>query len=489
MEDNVSEWSNEAREHNWTEEFYDEPVEPVVHNWNTSTPEVESWDSDYPSNSLARYLPAHGFEGPRKYRFLGWLVDTIRASYTDFAQRELKEQLSSSAREEKHLRDNTYNDAMVVKDWNNPETIELKYWPAMLRKAKLPASAYSSQPPNDSSYPSRSMIFDYADILRNAYFDRQFIQIHVVENILLIPAMLKDKERNDQVNKVWRVIRDETSADEQLKGEVEVMLDITKKPCTTYFQAHSRLLALVEEGCFQFAKRRDSSVFNKSDWYEAEDVEVRSWKYVWWGKPPPLQNPNSSTGRFVLGGREITSRALFEAVIEQAVDLRNCVAHSKVLYQTDLCWFSNTAMLLLILFEEWELAIEVELLVETFNTKKPREEVLLRLYDYCDRMELAALQIRERRRRETIRRVRHDLENPSTGHIEESSTHSERIKSPLPEIIVTDPANTDSPNRDSPVITPPTEPTVPSSEICELAIKEYVFSESMHEGLRLGSYN
>ncbi|KAK3172824.1 hypothetical protein OEA41_006149 [Lepraria neglecta] len=371
---------------------------------------------------MGTYPPPDYFSGPLKHPFLHWLVDIVGASFFDFSQRELRDQLNSRQWKEHHFLHEFYRSTMLKLNWNNPDTIELKYWPLMLEQARLPSEAYCYPLPGNPTLTPRDTILGRADKLRNAVFDRHEIWMCALRDIMRIPAVLKDDTRAAQVELVWKVVSEDSDVEEQTISKVHKMLDITHSPCTTFLQVHSRVLALLEDGCFRFGKRKDPRILEHMGWYAVEDVELRMWKSEWFFNVPPLWNPESLVNHFILGGKQITQLELLRAVFDDAVDLRNSVAHRNILNQGTLCWYAQLAKLLLILFDERKLAIEIEALVEGFLSKKSRDEVLSRLSEYYDGRDVPADQLGEFKRRDAVLEIHGQMEAHQRS--EEARRHS-----------------------------------------------------------------
>lgn len=277
-------------------------------------------------HNMDAYPPPDYFSGPLKHPFLHWLVDLV--GFFEFSQRELRDQLNSRQWKEQHFLHGVYRSTMLKLNWKNPDTIELKYWPLMLEQARLSSEAYCYPLPGNPTLTPRDTILGRADKLRNAVVDRHEIGMCALRDIMRIPAVLKDDTRAAQVEMVWKVVSEDSDVEEQTISKVHKMLDLTQTPCTTFLQVHSWVLALLEDGCFRFGKRKDPGIFEHMGWYAAEDIELRMWENEWFFNAPPLWNPESPVNHFILG-KQITQLELLRAVFDQAVDLRNGVVPSQ----------------------------------------------------------------------------------------------------------------------------------------------------------------
>ena len=76
--------------------------------------------------NMNAFPPPDCFSGPLKHSFLYWLVELVGASFFDFSQRELRDQLNSRQWKEQNFLHEFYRSTMLKLNWNNPDTIELK---------------------------------------------------------------------------------------------------------------------------------------------------------------------------------------------------------------------------------------------------------------------------------------------------------------------------------------------------------------------------
>ena len=187
-------------------------------------------------SNMDTYSPPNYFSGPLKHPFLHWLVELVGASFFDFSQRELRDQLNSRQWKEQHFLHEFYRSTMLKLNWNSPDTIELKYWPLMLEQARLSSEAYCYPLPGNPTLTPRDTILGRADKLRNAVFDRNEIWICALRDIMRIPAVLKDDTRAAQVELVWKVVSEDSDVEEQTISKVHKMLDITQTLCTISFR-------------------------------------------------------------------------------------------------------------------------------------------------------------------------------------------------------------------------------------------------------------
>ncbi|KAL2040380.1 hypothetical protein N7G274_006823 [Stereocaulon virgatum] len=440
------------------------------------------------------------------YPFLYWLVDIIGASFFDFSQRELRDKLNSQEWKEKNLGHEYYGRVMVMKDWNDPDTIELKYWPLMLHRAKLRDEAYYYPPTAwDRGSWFSSTIVGTADKLRNAAVHRHDIEDSVFNNVMQIPLILKDAKRAAQVEMVYKVVKGEPGVDDQTISEVHKMLDLDRKPCTSILQVHSRILLLLERGCFNFNRAKNPEAIEH--WKIAEDFELRFWSWKWGFGMPQVWNPESPAERLNLGGHPVKPVGLARAALYLAVELRNDVVHRNRLNEEMLCWYAQLAILLLLLFEERILAMEIEILVEVFLSKKSREEVLCRLFKYYDGREVPIGQLGEYKRRdaivtlaESMNGLKSDDVTPKTFGIATSARSSSDSGSKLTHISTLEDAiisNSFPLGSATAATSPRLEVNVSAGmessknggslgyrDICDLAIEKYVDSDSMYEPLR-----
>ena len=440
------------------------------------------------------------------YQFLCWLVDIIGASFFDFSQRELRDELNSQEWKEKNLQHERYGRTMVMKDWNDPDGIELKYWPIMLYRARLYDEAYYYPPTAwDRGSWFSSTILGRADSLRNAVFDRHNIVDFVLTDVMQIPTILKDDKRAAQIEMVWKVVTQEPGVDDQTISEVHKMLDLDHKPCTTILQVHSRVLLLLERGCFNFGKAKNPKAVEH--WNIAEDFELRSWSWKWSFGVPPLWNPESPAECFNLGGHHVKPAELTRAALSCAVELRNDVAHRSHLDEEMLCWYAQLAILLLVLFDERILAMDIEILVEVFLSKRAREEVLCRLFKYYDGRGVPADQLGECKRRDVVLTLCESMngrkpgdETPKAFGIATSARSSSDSSSELTSVSTLEDAvaSNSSPLESTTAANSSTVEVNVSAEIknsrntealgygdiCNLAIEKYVDSDSMYEPLR-----
>jgi len=494
-----------------------------VHDWGVGDGWEETDSSKLEPSSADYYASISYFEAPLGYPFMNWLVLILESAFFDYFQRNLKKELNSIEWKKEHLKDDEGNtDHYMVKlNWNEPDRIDMKWWVIMLRCVDLPNSAYNEPilPDGRPSLTPRQIVLECARTLRNATYDRLEIETHVIQKAVSIPAVLKDQERAALVARVWKVVNAERSVvidgaytvinedptvDEETRREVHAMLDPARALCTTLLQVHSRILALGEEGCFNRAERGDSNIVGHVNGSSAGDFELRQCaQWPWSGAP--LWNPDAHATDFELGGRLVSCIALRQAIFWQLCALRNDVAHRGEMNEESLRWYANLAMLLMILFHEFRIAMEIEVVAEGFLTQKTRLAVLTRLFEAYEAEIIRDLVMRAKSEvicaayQAEMRRPEVPSNDSSTKlsltslsretRRLENSTSGDSIRS-----ISSEPAST-SERSVAGVIAVDLKPKIAhplreltSTEVCRLAIDKYVTCESMHECLRYEPY-
>lgn len=299
----------------------------------------------------------------QKHYFLTYIQRILEATCLRYARGTFRDCLGNPEWKKLNLvfRSSEFqDDRLVWRDWLAEDEVELEYWMHMFRRV------FGSQ-----SAP----VFDSVIELRNTAVhrgDHGDLGFDRLANAMTFPALLGDAIAESEITNAYRYVMEDSTLEAETKASVEAAM-YTPQPCTSRHKLLHRVQTILEETCFRTAARRIPNILIENKWDGPERVEFQNWRDI-------FQNAgvhHDASADIVFPG---THHSELGWSLQNARNrIRNVVAHRTPLLDQDLAQRIHDAIYICILQGDWDHAIEIEILAETFLTGTPRLQVLRRL--------------------------------------------------------------------------------------------------------------
>ena len=297
-----------------------------------------------------------------KHYFLAYIQRILEATCLRYAREHLKAHLSDLEWKNIHLQfpsGELASDRLVRRDWLAEDQIELEYWMRMFARVSMPHSKRT---------------FEYVMDLRNAAIhrgDEGGIPFEDLTYAMGLPKLLGDSKGESEMNNAFRYIMEDPTLDDNTKASVENAIYIPQ-PCTSHYQLLARIQTLLEETCFDHARRKIPHTLTAKGWHMPEQIELQKWQDVF--RTAGVQHDDSANNLF-----PGSTSSLLDLLWGARTNIRNTLAHRLPLSDESLVAQVHRAINICVLQSDWHRAIEVEVLAEMYFTQASRAQVLTRL--------------------------------------------------------------------------------------------------------------
>ncbi|CAF9915056.1 MAG: hypothetical protein ALECFALPRED_009964 [Alectoria fallacina] len=331
----------------------------------------------------------------QKYYLLAYVQRTLEATCLRYARANLRGCLTDPEWKKKNLEFSSKEylpDRLVGRDWLAEDEIELESWMQMFASRV--------------SMPKSKRIFESVLDLRNAAVhrgDREELGFEELSYAMGFPKLLGDLKGDLEITNAFRYVMDDPTLSEGTRARVEEAM-YAPQPCTTHYQVLGRIQAMLEETCFNHAARKIPDVLTENGWAVPEQIELQNWHPIF--QKADIRHDDSATDLFP----DIDPRTLLDLLWGARLHIRNVLAHRLPLTDEILVGQVHRAITICILQGDWDQAIEIEILAETYFAKSSRPQVLKRLehvyrngridspYERGRRIALAGFVVRAERR-------------------------------------------------------------------------------------------
>ena len=251
------------------------------------------------------------------------------------------------------------DDHWVFRDWLAEDQIELEIWMRFFEQFRL-------------HYGIRNAVI----YLRNAAihrWDRENLNYEKFSPAMKFPAFLKDGEAEAEIKNAFAYVMEDPTLDSDATARVEAAMYAPRPPCTTDCQLLSQIQTLIEESCFNHARREIPHVLATKGWEIPEQVELPEWCLTY--DDARVRHDKSANDIFPY----LDDISLRNHMYEARRDIRNPAAHYGPVSIDKFVRAIHGAIRTCILQADWRRAIEVEVLAESYFTQSSRALVLDRL--------------------------------------------------------------------------------------------------------------
>ncbi|CAF9939851.1 hypothetical protein IMSHALPRED_001656 [Imshaugia aleurites] len=264
-------------------------------------------------------------------------------------------------------------DRRVWRDWLAEDELELESWMRLLEKC---AEMRCIKLPKGSGRILESVMdLRNAAVHREKSLHREKSEKLGFEELSLamkFPGQLGDSKGKSEIDDAFRYVTEDPTLDQDARASVEQAM-YTPRPCTTRYKLLARLQTLLEATCFKNAMRRIPAVLSKHEWDMPEKIELQDWPDHFWRYE--IQHDSSTNGVFP----GMHPHTLMDLLWGARHDIRNVAAHRSPISDDGLIAQVHRAMNICILQDDWEQAVEIEVLAEMYCTGNSRAQVLRRL--------------------------------------------------------------------------------------------------------------
>ena len=380
----------------WTAAGFDGPGSSE----SKSSTEQESetgWDSsaaDLPSETLIIPSPKPPSADEIKYSklpfrtrhyFLTYVQRVLEDSCLRYARKHLSTKLSDPVWKKGSLNfpSREYSeDRLVFRDWLAEDEIELEFWLRMFGDCNaVPGRGVSS------AILTGALRLRHATVHRA---DREELPFNEIFDAMKLPACLGDTEGESDISAAFKyVISDPVPDDEASARVAEAMYE--PRPCTTRWHLLGRIQTFLEQSCFKYASSKIPKFLTSKKWTMPEQVELQMWEDPYW----TYFIEQHDSAKAVFPG--LDSGDLRSLLGNAREKIRNTVAHRNPMEDTKVITQVHHAITICILQNDWEHALETEVLAEMFFTQQTRPEVLKRLEEAYRDGPIECIYERERR--------------------------------------------------------------------------------------------
>ena len=375
-------------------EWYDRPGEvEAVGGWDSQAAEAsydwggDSSDSGYGSDDTEPDCPEAIKYKQLPYRTKHYLQNYVQrileATSYRYGREHRAADLSDLEWKRKNLQfpgSNRAPDRLVHRDWLAEDEIELEYWMDFFARIHIPDLGYT---------------FGSAKNLRHRTVHRNRgdggeLTWECLSYAMELPAKLGYSKAQSEIDNACKFAMEDPTLDESTRAEVEDAM-YTPPPCTNRYQLLGRIQTLLEETCFNYARREIPDVLTRAGFDMPEQVELPVWADIF--RNQGIKYDDSAKGIFP----EMDPCIIFRLLQLATRDIRNIVAHRSPLSDAHVVTQVHCAIYLCILQADWNQAVEIEVLAEMFFTDRSRAQVLDRLASVYRNGSIGSLYERERR--------------------------------------------------------------------------------------------
>ncbi|KAL9131635.1 MAG: hypothetical protein Q9175_006711, partial [Cornicularia normoerica] len=297
-------------------------------------------------NSAMKYLR---LPFKTKHYFLTYTQRILEATCLKYARRNLRGYLEDPEWKRKNLlfTSKEYpDDRLVFRDWLAEDEIELESWMYMFAD-RVPM-------------PKSKRIFESVIDLRNAAVhrgDRADLTFEELDYAMAFPGLLGDEKGKSEITHAFRYVMDDPTLDQDAKASVELAM-FTPQPCTSHYKLLARIQTLLEDTCFDNAVRKFPDVLRANSWDVSEKIELQNWYGIF--QKNGIQHDGSANEIFP----GMDTRALSDLLWDARFNIRIIVAHRLLLSDEKLVTQVHRAINIAVLQDDWQRAIEIEILAE-----------------------------------------------------------------------------------------------------------------------------
>lgn len=254
-------------------------------------------------------------------------------------------------------------DRYVNRDWLAEDGIELEIWTKFLGRNKM------------NSYPHvlRAVCnLRNAAVHRDKLYDGRQLSFDDFWWATKFPSYMGDQQCYTDIMNVYLYVIEDESLDEKARASLEEAMS-TPPPCTNRYRLLGRIQTLLEETCFNHAKRQQPETFTGPDYEMHEQTELGDWRDLYHYNS--IHHDKSANEIF----GDMDDDCLKDSIYNVNQNIRNVVAHRTSMSECEVVERIQRAIYICILQSDWNQAIEVEILAEMFFTSATRREVLDRL--------------------------------------------------------------------------------------------------------------
>lgn len=192
------------------------------------------------------------------------------------------------------------------------------------------------------------------------------------------PQLVNDWRRFFEVEQVFMVAMNNPTVEDDTRRKVEALLYCPSAPDTSAIQVASHILRLQEETCFRWSK----SDGHTHGCTTPEEVQFQNFQAYWEigsrdvQPSPKLEDCDSIDGQLFSHG-QLRCKAT-----KDGRELRDEVSHRDVIKDWHIRRYAQSGIVLALLCNDRENALEIEIITEQWLTKASRSQVIARLRDY-----------------------------------------------------------------------------------------------------------
>lgn len=344
------------------------------------------WDSLRPRTGPQLRLSSwYDLPYPTRYHLLIWLLAHNEASCCDYVQKYI---------EEKGMKTRAQRQSFRVEKWSSPDDLMSVQWEdvdrvEMRRYADLFENYCVSLPQPGPRHDNLVGITGSMAKMRIDTVHREQIDLSHLAGFMRVPEMLHDWKRAQVVEQIFSAVLGERHVGNDERKEIDTLLfHPESQPCQRVAQSLKRIQTLCDETSYRYALSEDREFMAQSGWTCAENVELNIWDDVWrivhrWTYKAHGEYYRYEGGVCIHGHQNLRAECL-----ETLRQLRNNVAHKLKTNPSKLRKYTQCSILYAILLNDPERAIEIEIAAEECWEQHSRQQVLSRLRNYYQSMDI-----------------------------------------------------------------------------------------------------
>lgn len=193
-----------------------------------------------------------------------------------------------------------------------------------------------------------------------------------------LPHLLNDWQRASEVEQVFQITKNDTAVEDETRQKIETLWYCPVAPDVSAIQVATHILRLQEETCYRWSKS-DSNTYGSTT---PEQVEFQNFRFFWgMGVHDVRPSPNLEDCEDI-DGQLFSHGQLRCKATKDGRELRDAVSHRHVIEDWHIGRYAQSGIVLALLCDDRENALEIEIIAEQWLTKKSRAQVLARLQNY-----------------------------------------------------------------------------------------------------------
>ena len=274
-----------------------------------------------------------------QHYFFRFLRNSLEECCFNYAQHYLPE-INDPVWRYKNLRQHLLD---KNRPWARPGMIELTDWTDLFNQTYLPSV--------DLLSPEWRVVLRSVEAFRHMVIHREAVDVDTTQSIMKLPRLLHDEGASRTIERVYRVILEDSRQSVTLE-DLRDAEDLIYKP--KELRSAADLLGRIQDSL------ELSCWLTRGAWSVPEQTELQEYQENW----------SSDCGD-----------GLDHGILRQMRNLRNAATHRADLDKWDAMGFVKDAIIFTNLLNNTNQALEIEIVAEVWFTSKSRSEVLQRLQE------------------------------------------------------------------------------------------------------------